>query len=165
MKYGKHTYSQIKKWLVCAVKQKLKDIFITNWQLQIDNSSSGILYELIKTKFRFENYLVTLPFKFRKVLRTRNNRLSIETGRWQQIPRDERICFLCKVTIGDDFHFTCSLECKELNDVRKQYLKTYYCKKPNVLKFCQLFNTENRKALFNLINLSGFTQVILSIVS
>ena len=150
------------KWLVCAVKQKLKDIFITNWHLQIDNSSSGVIYKLIKNTFAFENYLVTLPFKLRKALvqiRTRNNRLPIETGRWQQIPRDERICFLCKANIGDEFHFI--LECKELNDVRKQYLKPYYCKRPTILKFFQLFNTENRKALF----LSRFTRVILSIVS
>ena len=36
------------KWLVCAVKQKLKDIFITNWHSQTDNNSSRIIYKLIK---------------------------------------------------------------------------------------------------------------------
>ena len=70
---------------------------------------------------------------------------------------DERICFLCNANIGDEFHFI--LECKELNDIRKQYLKPYNCKGPNNLKFCQPFHAENRKALFSL---SRFTQVILS---
>ena len=37
------------KWLVCAIKRKLSDNFITNWHVQLDNSSSGIIYKLIKT--------------------------------------------------------------------------------------------------------------------
>ena len=110
------------KWLVCAVKQKLRDIFITNWHAQLDISSSGITYRLIKTNFGMENYLVTLPLKLRKPLiqiRTRNHRLPIETGRWLHIPREERICNLCNDTrirrLGDEFHFI--LECRE---VKKQ---------------------------------------------
>ena len=42
-----HTFPN-EKWLVCAVKQKLRDIFITNWHAQLDISSSGITYRLIK---------------------------------------------------------------------------------------------------------------------
>ena len=118
------------KWLVCAVKQKLRDIFITNWHAQLDISSSGITYSPIKTNFGMENYLVTLPLKLRKPLiqiRTRNHRLPMETGRWLHIPREERICNLCNDRIGDKFHFI--LECRELKDLRRQYLKAYYHKK------------------------------------
>ena len=88
-----HTFPN-EKWLVCAVKQTLRDIFIANWHAQLDTSSSGITYRLIKTNFGMENYLVTLPLKLRKPLiqiRTRNHRLPIETGRWLHIPREERI--------------------------------------------------------------------------
>ena len=141
-------------------KTEVKRLFSTNWHLQIDNSSSGIIYKLITTKFGFENYFVTFPCKLKKAfvqIRTRNNRPPIKTGRWQRILMDERICFLCNSNIGDEFHFI--LEGKELNDVRKQYLKPYNCKGPNILKFYQPFHTENRKALFSL---SRFTLVILS---
>ena len=48
-----------KKWLVCAVRQKLKDIFITYWLSQIENSSSEINYRIYKTNFGFEQYLVS----------------------------------------------------------------------------------------------------------
>ena len=34
--------------------------------------------------------------------RTSNLHLPIETGRWYNIPRAERICHLCKETIGDE---------------------------------------------------------------
>ena len=81
-----------KKWLVCAVRQKLKDIFITHWLSQIENSSSGINYRIFKTYFGFEQYLVSLPIKqqiFFMQIRTRNHRLPIETGRWQCIQRKE----------------------------------------------------------------------------
>ena len=48
-----HTFPN-EKWLACAVKQKLRDIFITNWHSQLDISSSGITYILIKTKFEMK---------------------------------------------------------------------------------------------------------------
>ena len=139
------------KWLISAVKQKLRDIYIANWHAQLDTSSSATTYKLIKTRFGMENYLVTLPMKFRKSLikiRTRNHRLPIETGRWQHVTREERICNLCNQSLGDEFHFI--LECKELKDIRRKYLRMYYYKKPNVLKFHQLFNTKNKKELLNL---------------
>jgi hypothetical protein len=37
--------------------------------------------------------------------RTSNLYLPIATGRWDNIPREERICHLCKETIGDEYHF------------------------------------------------------------
>lgn len=149
------------KWLVCAVKQKLRDIFITNWYAQLNNNSSALTYKLIKTNFGMEKYLVTLPFKLRKSLiqiRTRNHRLPIETGRWTQVPRNERKCFLCNGNIGDEFHFI--LECKELIDQRKKYIKTYYYKRPNTMKFYELFNTTNRNDIYKLCH---FIQEILSL--
>ena len=37
-------------------------------------------------------------------LRGSNLRIPIETGRWYNIPKDERVCTLCGQTIGDEFH-------------------------------------------------------------
>ena len=71
------------KWLVCAMRQKLKDIFINKWYSEIENSSSGIIYRIFKLRFCFEDYLVSLPFKLRKSfmqIRTRNHRLPMNVG-------------------------------------------------------------------------------------
>ena len=38
-------------------------------------------------------------------LRCSNIKLSIETGRWSNTPREERICHLCTVGLGTEFHF------------------------------------------------------------
>ena len=75
------------KWLVNAVKQKLRDIYITNWHAQLDKTDSATSYKIFKTTFGMKNYLVTLPVKFRKAfirIRTNNHRLPIETGRWRR---------------------------------------------------------------------------------
>jgi hypothetical protein len=37
-------------------------------------------------------------------LRASNLRIPIETGRWYNIPKDERVCTLCGQSIGDEFH-------------------------------------------------------------
>ena len=100
-----HTFRN-EKWLVCAVKQKLRDVFITNWHAQLDISSSGITYSLIKTNFGMENYLVTLPLKLRKPLiqiRTRNHRLPIETGRWLHIPGKREFVIYAMIELVTNF--------------------------------------------------------------
>ena len=67
--------------------------------------------------------------------RTSNLHLPIETGRWYNIPREERICHLCKETIGDEYHFL--LVCKNENIItlRNKYLPNYYRAYPNHAKF------------------------------
>ena len=37
--------------------------------------------------------------------RTSNHKLPIETGRWSNIPRNQRICHLCETEIGDEYHY------------------------------------------------------------
>ena len=66
-----HTFPN-RNWLIKATKQKLVDLFLNEWQSQIENNTSCYNYRLFKTKFCFENYLVTVPTKFRKYLLKRN---------------------------------------------------------------------------------------------
>ena len=133
-----------KKWLVCAVRQKLKYIFITHWLSRIENNSSRINNRIFKTNFVFEQCLESLPIKqqiFFMQIRTRNHRLPIETSRWQSIQREERLCTLCQAEIGDEFHDI--LVCKQLQAIRKQYLSRNYYLRPNTMKFSELFNTRS----------------------
>ena len=49
------------------------------------------------------------------------------------IPRKDKTFFMCNQgCIGDKFHFL--FKCNVLNDLRKRYLSTYYCKHPSVIK-------------------------------
>ena len=67
-------------------------------------------------------------------LRASNLRIPIETGRWYNIPKDERFCTLCGQSIGDEFHllFVC---CNEyLVNMRRIYLPRYYVTYPSIVK-------------------------------
>ena len=99
-----HTFPN-RNWLIKATKQKLVDLFLNEWQSQIEKNSSCYNYRLFKSRFCFEKYLVNVPAKFRKYLlkfRTRNHMLPVETGRWRRIRREDRKCHLCQLDIGDE---------------------------------------------------------------
>jgi len=45
--------------------------------------------------------------------------------RFYNIDRNQRFCNNCsKHTVEDEYHFM--LECSKYNDLRKEYIKTYY---------------------------------------
>ena len=55
-------------WLAKAVKQKLIDTFLNEWQLELHTKPSAYIYRIWKLNFEFENYLTIVPFKLRKYL-------------------------------------------------------------------------------------------------
>lgn len=133
------------KWLICHVKQKLKDLFINEWFSQCANSSN---YRIYKQLFTVESYLSKLSFNEIKLFlsfRTRNHKLPVEVGRWKKLDFDKRLCTLCKTDVGDEYHYI--LNCKHFRSFRKIYIKPYYYKHPNTLKFSQLMNSKNKKEL------------------
>ena len=79
------------------------------------------------------------------MIRTRNHHLPIETGRWHQIERNERMCHLCNAEIGDEYHYI--MTCKNLAVLRASFMPRYFYMHPNTFKFEHLMNTTNRKAL------------------
>ena len=148
------------RWLVRSIKQKNKDLYINHWFSNVDASSSCINYPLFKENFALENYMLKLPYACTKILclfRTRNHHLPIETGRWSNIDISERKCNLCNISPGDEFHYL--MNCKFLASERKRYIKAYYFRQPNVIKFKQLMNVRNLKQLKNLCK---FIKIILN---
>ena len=121
-----------------VVKQILCDQFIQKWYSDIQNSSRGLFYSIFKKQFCLESYLLRLS-EFNRTwltkLRTSNLHLPIETGRWFNIPREERTCNLCTNGIGDEFHIM--FICKNENIVllRNKYLPMYYTAHPSIIKF------------------------------
>ena len=77
----------------------------------MNDSSKGQYYIIFKENLEYEKYLDYLSNSDRYVLcifRTGNHKLIIETGRWENIERTERICNLCNNhSIGDEFHYFC----------------------------------------------------------
>ena len=78
--------------------------------------------------------------------RTTNHHLPVETGRWFNVPYNERLCELCnEAKIGDEYHYL--LECSSLSNIRKNYLQRRYCTRPNIIKFNEIMSTCNIKKL------------------
>ena len=80
------------------------------------------LYSEVKNNFRKEPYLNIKEFEYRSAitrLRLSNHGFPIERGRYQKIPRNERICMLCdKGEIGDEQHIIMSCtSTKQFRDV------------------------------------------------
>ena len=128
------------------ITQILHDQFIQKWFSDIENSSRGEFYSLFKKNFGLENYLLKLPVQNRiwmTKLRTCNLRIPIETGRWANIPRQERTCTFCNDNVGNEFHvfFMCNND--RIVNLRNIYLPNYYVQYPNITKMSGLLSLYN----------------------
>ena len=132
------------KWLVSNVKRVLTDSHIQSWYTYINTSSKCLNYRIFKHEYIFERYLIILPPNIRQYLinyRLSNHRLPIETGRWNNVERNERLCILCGNThLGDEYHFL--FDCSYFTSFRKKFLPSFCLTRPNTFKFDTLFNSK-----------------------
>lgn len=139
------------KWLIAAFKQKLHDQYIQQWMETVHISSSSSNFRIFKTSFERSPYLHVLSDTLSRTLikfRTRNHRFPVEKGRWTGLTYSERKCEMCNTDIGDEFHFL--FKCERFRDDRKKFLKPYFYKNPNVIKYNELMNVNNTKVLKDL---------------
>ena len=101
------------------------------------------------SSFHFQNYLTVVKVKkYRNAfsrLRCSSRILEIESGRWHRPirkPIEEKKCRNCNV-IENEFHFL--LECSLYNDLRIQYLDSYFYENPNHFKLKKLFQSTQEK--------------------
>jgi hypothetical protein len=82
-------------------------------------------YRIFKENFEFENYFRILEDKDIYTLckfRTTNHKLPIETGRWNNIDRVNRICTKCdNITIGDEYQYNKDMGVRQPRE-QKMYL-------------------------------------------
>ena len=148
-------------WLVNTVKLRLKDQYVQSWFSAIDNSPKCINYRLFKSEFKLEEYMQKLCKTNCITLcryRTTNHKLPIETGRWNDVDRSDRICTLCNsISIADEFHYL--FNCKYFENERRQMIPQRYFYHPNVLKYRELMASSNLQILHNMCR---FISLILS---
>ena len=129
------------------------DYFIQNWNSRLEESSRATFYTCINS-FQFQHYLNFIKVKkYRNAmssLRCSSHRLQIESGRWHRPirkPVDERKCKNCNV-VENEFHFL--FECPLYNELRRQYLDSYFYENPNQFKLKQLFQSTQEKQIIYL---------------
>ena len=129
--------------------ERLRDQFIQVWFSDIENSSWGQFYATFKAEFCNENYLSRLSEFGRKQiskLRTSNCKMPIETGTWQNIFREDRICHLCRDGVGNEYHYL--FLCK--NESVFELCQNIYHLNPNINKMGGILSLCNVKLLCNI---------------
>ena len=147
-------------WLKHTVKRILCDQYLQQWNSEKCNSSSGINYQMFKHDFKLENYLLKLPTKNARILctfRTGNVKRPIETDRWFNIERDDRICHLRNSDVGDEFHYI--FNCTSLSAERNEYIPSYYTNRASAFSFFHLFSTKTKQSL--LCKLCTYLQIVI----
>ena len=94
-------------------------------------------------------------------LRTSNLKIPIETGRWHNIPLDERICHKCNEGIGDEFHYMFVCKSPDLLFYREKFIPKYYLTYPCKQKLIGL-STYCNATLYNKV--ASFIRKIVSIL-
>ena len=92
------------------IRQRIFDMHYQRWYSEINNSNRLMSYCIFKHEFVLEKYL-NLQFenKYKVALtrfRTSSHDLFIETGRYENVPRNQRLCKFCNIKqIEDEYHF------------------------------------------------------------
>ena len=146
----------LKNW----ISSKLNDQFIQKWFSQMNNSSRGLFYSEYKRGFGIEKYLVKLNSYDRAMIakfRCSNIKFPIETGRWNGVPKHERICNLCGNGIGYEFHYLFICEKQEIKTIREKFIPIYYTKYPTerklwwMLMYCHVEPYRNLASFLKII--------------
>lgn len=132
---GKSTHV-LKRHIFKVIIQKYKKIW--NTELFRDNRSGKggnklRTYRLFKNKYEYEPYLDWGDYRQRRLLtkfRISTHNLEVETGRYKNIPFDQRTCKLCNQTVEDEIHFL--FECTSLSHVRLPIINEIILKYPNL---------------------------------
>ena len=116
----------------------------------------------LKTNWEIEYYLTSLDKEKTRALirfRTGNHKFPIETGRFNNIPIENRKCTYCN-RLGDEFHYL--LECTKFRLIRNKYIDEKYHIRPNMQKYQKLMNCKN---LDQIENLATFAMIIMKHIS
>ena len=120
------------------ITQTLKDQFVQKWRSDLATMSSCDLYNTLKGQFELEKYLrsdiinkslKTALCKFR----CGNTRLPKILGRYNNIPRAQRLCNKCPLSVpGDEYHYLFICTNDDIVTLRQNYLNNYLTPNPNM---------------------------------
>lgn len=145
-------------WLKLTIKTCLQDQYKQTWHANVQNSPVTLNYRIFKESFELEKYFDILDKKDMYTLckfRMLNHKLPIETGRWNNIQREDRKCNLCDLNdLGDEFHYL--FKCKQIDNKRKECIDKKFSHRPNILKFKNLMSSTKKSLLKKLCSLIRF---------
>ena len=123
------------------------------WRISLTCFSKLDTYTCFKKHLNCESYLLSIEIDIYRIalckLRVSDHLLRIESGRHDNIPREQRLCQLCNLhEVENEFHFL--LICPALSELRLSYIPAYYCNFPSMSKFVSLLNSNELSVIINL---------------
>ena len=134
------------------IHTRIEEVVLHNWYTDISTSSMCIMYILFKEQLNFEDYVLSCNYRERISLtkyRCANSNIPVYN---QIYMYKTELCTLCDLNVnGDEYHYI--MICPYFRQSRELYLKHYFYTRPNMLKFSQLFSSENKRTLSRLAKL------------
>ena len=128
-------------------KQRVIDNYTAQGLTFFENSSKCNLYQYMQ--FYLNRPVNSIYKTCITRYRIHSHVLNIESGRYFNIVRNERICTMCNIkAVEDEYHFI--LECDRYTDSICKYIKKYYYRNPSTFKLIQLLSVRNVKELNNI---------------
>jgi hypothetical protein len=108
--------------LVESCVKDTKESYQRIWRHKPENTSKLIFYTSIKEDYELETYLTTITNSNQRKRLTQLHKLMIELGRYENIPREDRICKVCQPCgeIETEHHFLTS--CEAYSSLRENFL-------------------------------------------
>ena len=117
----------------------IKQSYISFWKHQVEHSSNLSFYSTFKKEYNLEKYLTIINDANQQRSFTRfrisNHMLMVESGRYQNIPREERICQI-RTSNEVETDFLLLVMCKKMLD--KTFSRLLLMIQTNLSKICQL---------------------------
>ena len=112
------------------LKDNLKEQYVGFWTDQIQqggNQGKLRTFKKFKTNLDFENYITEISYiKHRQAvtkLRISSHRLPVESGRYNNIPFDQRICRHCNLNeVGNEQHYLMQCSNPTFNEIRSNFI-------------------------------------------
>ena len=137
---------------ISAFKERLLDIDIQCWRYDIEEMNKLRTYRLLKENLTCEIYLneINIATYRKAITKLRGGLLDLRanTGRYENIPYEDRICLMCKTSIEDEFHFI--FECNNYGSIRQNFIPEYYYVHPSYEKFKDLMTRRKHDTLLNI---------------
>ena len=131
-------------------KQRLQDQYIQEWNTSVANQPKLSYYRLFKCEHKYEQYLDiidnTVLRKSLSRFRLSSHSLEIETGRYTNVERNNRICRLCNMNVVEsEYHFM--LCCPLYRDLRQTFgINIQF---PTLHKFTRILSSKNTRSIRN----------------
>ena len=139
----------VEKEIVSKVRNTLTSIFIEKCQATLLTNKKLAIYKELKHNYLFETYLSDVKDFSKRVavskFRLSAHNLPIESGRYSNIPKQNRLCNFCNLSeVGDEFHYCMVCPHHEFLKLRTTYLQSINLINSN-------FQLLDKKSLFSYI--------------